>query len=106
MAIIIAITGVPLFGYSTHTWTGLILLGLIPTFIGHTLLTYSVGHLPAFVVNAVILGEPVGATLMAAIFFSEQPPAQTLLGAVIVLACILLIVMEREKRKTNVVTTS
>lgn len=97
LGIIIAITGTNLTQYSTHTWTGLILLGLIPTFIGHTLLTYSVGHLPAFVVNASILGEPVGATLMAALFFGEHPALPTLLGGAIVIVCILVIVMERGK---------
>lgn len=101
LAIIVALTGTPLTGYSTHTWTGLMLLGLIPTFIGHTLLTYSVGHLPAFVVNASILGEPVGATLMAAMFFGEHPPLQTVAGAAVVLACILVIVLERDKRKID-----
>jgi drug/metabolite transporter (DMT)-like permease len=98
LAIIIAITGVNLVHYSPQTWNGLILLGLIPTFVGHSLLTYSVGHLPAFVVNASILGEPVGATLMAALLFAERPSLFTLLGGAIVIVCILVIVLERAKR--------
>jgi drug/metabolite transporter (DMT)-like permease len=97
LGIIIAVTGVNLVHYSPQTWNGLILLGLIPTFVGHTLLTYSVGHLPAFVVNASILGEPVGATLMAALIFAERPSLFTLLGGAIVIVCILVIVLERAK---------
>jgi len=96
LAIIIVITGVELTGYSSHTWLGLVLLGLIPTFIGHTLLTYAVRHLRAFVVNASILGEPVGATLMAAIFFREAASWQTLFGGAIIIVCIMLVILERE----------
>ncbi|RPH93801.1 hypothetical protein EHM69_09300 [candidate division KSB1 bacterium] len=102
LGLIIAITGVNLTQYSSQTWTGLILLGLIPTFIGHSLLTYSVGHMRAFVVNASILGEPVGATLMAALFLNEAASWQTLVGGAIIIACILFIVLEREVQPSPV----
>ena len=85
LGIIIAIFGVNLTHYTPITWTGLILLGLVPTFIGHSLLTYAVGHLRAFVVNAAILGEPVGATILAAIFLHEAAGWQTLVGGVIII---------------------
>ncbi|MFZ5433350.1 MAG: DMT family transporter [Calditrichota bacterium] len=90
------ILGTNLGDYSDKTWLGLILLGLLPTLVGHSLLTYAIGHLRAFVVNASILGEPVGATILAAIFFKEFPTVQTLIGGAIVIICILFIVFERE----------
>jgi drug/metabolite transporter (DMT)-like permease len=96
LAIIIAVMGIDIIHFTPATWLGLILLGLIPTLLGHTLLTYAVGHLKAFVVNAVILGEPVGATLLAAIFLHEVATAQTLIGGAIIIACILFIIFERE----------
>jgi drug/metabolite transporter (DMT)-like permease len=96
LILIIAMTGVNVGHYSSQTWTGLILLGLVPTLIGHSLLTYAVGHLKAFVVNAVILGEPVGATIMAAIFLGEAASAQTLVGGAIIITCILFIIFDRE----------
>jgi drug/metabolite transporter (DMT)-like permease len=95
LGIIVAIAGVNLSHYTAATWTGLVLLGLVPTFIGHSLLTYAVGHLRAFVVNASILGEPVGATIMAAIFLNEAASWQTLVGGAIIIGCILLVVFER-----------
>ena len=96
LAIIMAIGGINAGHYSSGTWMGLVLLGLVPTFIGHSLLTYAVGHLRAFVVNAAILGEPVGATILAAIFLNEIPSPWTLVGGVIIIGCILLIVLERD----------
>jgi drug/metabolite transporter (DMT)-like permease len=95
LGIIIALFGINLTQYSAQTWLGLILLGLIPTLIGHSLLTYAIKHLKAFVVNAVILGEPVGATIMAALFLNEAARWQTLLGGAIIILCILFIIFER-----------
>ena len=47
-------------------------------------------------VNAAILGEPVGATILAAIFLQEYPSPWTLVGGALIIACILIIVLERE----------
>jgi drug/metabolite transporter (DMT)-like permease len=96
LSLIVGFTGTNLVHYSPQTWIGLLLLGLIPTFIGHSLLTYAVGHLRAFVVNAVILGEPVGATIMAALFLHEAAPWQTIMGGLIIIGSILFIIFERE----------
>ena len=96
LALIVGFTGTNLGHYSPQTWLGLLLLGLIPTFIGHSLLTYAVGHLRAFVVNASILGEPVGATIMAALFLHEAAPWQTIIGGLIIIAAVLFIIFERE----------
>ncbi|MBI5058216.1 DMT family transporter [candidate division KSB1 bacterium] len=87
---------IPLTGFSNASWTSLALLGLVPTLIGHSLLTYSIGHLRAFVVNAAVLGEPVGATILAAIFMREIPPLLTLLGGAVIVGCILWIVLEKD----------
>ncbi len=87
-------SGVSLVGFSSESWVALLLLALIPTLIGHTLLNFSVGHLPAFVVSASILGEPVGATLLGWALFGEIPIGWTLLGAGMILLCILTIVFE------------
>lgn len=89
-----AVFGVSLTGFEAENWTALLLLALIPTLIGHTLLNFAVGHLPAFVVSASILGEPVGATLLGWAFFAEAPVGLTLVGAAMIVACILIIVFE------------
>lgn len=96
LGMLAAIFGIQLIGFTQATWTGLIMLGLIPTLIGHSLLVYAIGHMPAFVVNASILGEPVGATILAGIFLSEYPTMQTMIGGVVIVACVLLIIFERK----------
>ena len=87
---------IPLTGFDFNSWKALLLLGLIPTFIGHTLLTYSIGYLKAYLVSLAIVGEPVGATLLAAIFLAEIPSWLTVIGGLIILASILYAVHEKD----------
>lgn len=72
-------------GYSGETFFWILLLALIPQLVGHTAYNYAVKHLSPTVVATVILLEPVGATLLALLIFSEVPPRLTLLGAAILL---------------------
>ncbi len=87
---------VPLTGFDTGSWKALLLLGLISTLVGHTLLIYAIGYLKAYLVMLAIVAEPVGASILAAVFLHEIPSWQTLVGGVVVLASILLAVYEKE----------
>lgn len=62
-------------------------LALGPMLLGHTGLNYALRYLPAYVVNLTLLGEPVGATFLAAALpgIHEVPGAATLVGGGIVL---------------------
>jgi drug/metabolite transporter (DMT)-like permease len=73
-------------GYSAETYLFFVLLALIPQLIGHTAINRSLGYLPAASVAIAILGEPVGATLLGAVFLDEIPTAVQLAGAALVLA--------------------
>ncbi|MCC6476761.1 DMT family transporter [bacterium] len=95
LLILATVTGVSLTGFPQSSWTALIFLAMIPTLIGHTLLNFAVGYLPAFVVSSSILGEPVGATFMGWIFFNEVPSVWTIVGAVVIVSCILFVVLEK-----------
>jgi len=67
-------------------------LALGPMLLGHTGLNWALRHARAYQVNIVLLGEPVFATLLAALLpgIREQPTAFTLVGGVVVLTGILL----------------
>jgi drug/metabolite transporter (DMT)-like permease len=67
-------------------------LALGPMLLGHTGLNWALKHSPAYVVNLTLLGEPVGATLIAAFLpgIREVPGLLTLVGGAIVLAGILM----------------
>jgi drug/metabolite transporter (DMT)-like permease len=93
LGLLVWIFDIPLVSFEMKTWLGLFLLAFLPTAIGHTLLTFSIGFLPAFVVSSSLLGEPVGATILGAIFLGEMPGLQTIAGAIIIAIFILGIVM-------------
>jgi drug/metabolite transporter (DMT)-like permease len=80
------VTGETFAGYSTRTYAIFVLLALVPQLIGHTAINRSLGYLPAATVAVAILGEPVGATILGAIFLDETPTALQLIGALLVLA--------------------
>jgi drug/metabolite transporter (DMT)-like permease len=63
-----------------------------PTIFGHTAYNWALRHVRAYVVSATVLGEPVGATLLAALIpsIAEVPGALTLAGGGVILAGILL----------------
>lgn len=66
-------------------------LALGPMLLGHTGMIWALGHLPAYVVNLTTLGEPIGATLLAAILpgIAEVPGVGTIVGGALVLTGVM-----------------
>jgi drug/metabolite transporter (DMT)-like permease len=76
----------------------LLLLALGPQVVGQTALSAALRRLPASVVSGSILGEPVVATVLAAVVLGEHVSLQTLLGGVITLAGVVLIVRTQQTK--------
>jgi drug/metabolite transporter (DMT)-like permease len=67
-------------------------LALGPMLIGHTGCNWALRYLPAYVVNVALLGEAVGATVLAAALpgIREFPSASTLAGGALILIGIVV----------------
>jgi drug/metabolite transporter (DMT)-like permease len=67
-------------------------LALGPMLIGHTGCNWALRYLPAYVVNVALLGETVGATVLAAALpgIREFPPATTVAGGALILVGIIV----------------
>jgi len=67
-------------------------LALGPMMLGHTGMNWALKYLPAYVVNLTVLGEPVGATFLAALLpgIGEIPTAWTLAGGALILLGVLV----------------
>ncbi len=87
--------GTPLTGYAPRTWLVLVALALVPTIGGHGLVNRSLRSLPAPTVGLFLLGEPVGASILAFLVFGEVPGPWTFAGGAIVLAALVLVVARR-----------
>ncbi|NLO89894.1 MAG: DMT family transporter [Clostridia bacterium] len=79
------IFSVKLYPYSLYNWLLFWAMALIPTTVGHTLLNWALKYLPAPTVSVSVLGEPVGASILAAIFLGEYPGAAQLVGSMLIL---------------------
>jgi drug/metabolite transporter (DMT)-like permease len=86
LALAALIAGESFTGYSGRTYLFFLLLALVPQLIGHTAFNRSLGHMPAIIVSLAVLGEPVGATILAAVLLNEDPTLVQLLGGLVVLA--------------------
>lgn len=95
---IATIVRAPLLGHSAREFGLFAALALGPTLLGHTGMNWALRHVRAYQVNVVLLGEPIGATLIAALLpgIRERPTVWTIGGGAIVLAGILL--AERRRR--------
>ncbi len=80
--------GDPLFAYPSREW--LIFAGLAagPMLLGHTGFNWSLRYVRAYIVNLAMLGEPIGASLLAWWLLGgvEVPGLSTVLGGVLILA--------------------
>ena len=76
-------------------------LAIGPMLLGHTGMNWALKYLPAYVVNLTALGEPVGATILAALLpgIRQIPPLMTLVGGAIVLTGV--VVAARDSRAAS-----
>jgi drug/metabolite transporter (DMT)-like permease len=84
------ITGTQLAGFTTTTYGFFFLIALIPMIFGHTLYNWALRYLSAPLVSLSLLGEPVGASILAFFLLSETPNNFTIIGGFITLAGILI----------------
>lgn len=67
-------------------------LALGPMLLGHTGMNWALKFMPAYVVNLLVLGEPIGATLIGALLpgIAQIPSVFTFAGGAIVLAGVVV----------------
>jgi drug/metabolite transporter (DMT)-like permease len=72
-------------GYPPFAYLLLLGLAIGPQLLGHTAFNWSLRHLSATFVAVAILGEPIGAALLALVFFGQIFQPVQLLGFVVLL---------------------
>ncbi|HEX7239060.1 MAG TPA: DMT family transporter [Longimicrobiaceae bacterium] len=92
LLVALPVAGVPFTGYAPTDWAVFAGLAAGPMMIGHTGQNWALRYLPAYVVNLSLLGEPVGATLIAWLLpaIAETPPPEALAGGALILLGIVL----------------
>jgi drug/metabolite transporter (DMT)-like permease len=87
LAVVLVHPAVPLTGYPRGDWLLFVALAAGPMLLGHTAVNYALRYTRAYVANLAVLGEPVGATLIAWLLpaIAEPPSLHTLIGGGIIL---------------------
>ncbi|MCX8083877.1 MAG: DMT family transporter [Calditerrivibrio sp.] len=82
--------GLPFTGYKDTSYISMILLAIFPQLIGHTAVNWSLKHLKPSMVAIGILGEPIGATILAYFIFGELIDLYKFIGICLIFISILI----------------
>ena len=77
--------------FPAKTWVFFLLLAIVPTVVGHSLYNWLLKYVSAHLVATTILGEPIGATVLAIFFFSQIPGWATVIGGTLILSGIFIV---------------
>jgi drug/metabolite transporter (DMT)-like permease len=91
------VLGVSFTGYKQSSYFYMVLLAIVPQLIGHTAFNWALKHLKASMVAITILGEPIGASILAYFIFGET--IQSFQSVGIVLIFLAIIIASRKAKK-------
>jgi len=80
----------PLTGYAVNEYILFFTIALVPMIFGHTVYNWALRYVSAPLVSMSLLGEPVGASILALLFLNEMPGPMVLLGGMVTLLGILM----------------
>lgn len=89
MWIAVLLLGLEITGFSGATWQAFWGMALLSQLAGHSSYNWALGYFSAGVVAIMLLGEPIGSTILAYILFGEAPSAMTLLGCALLMTSIV-----------------
>lgn len=103
LLVIAALVGAPVVAQPPRERAIFAALALGPMMLGHTGMNWALRYLPAYVVSLTVLGEPVGATLIAAMLpgIRETPTLTTLAGGTIILLGIAVTVGAQQVQRSR-----
>ena len=89
LMVAVAVVGHPLAGYRPITYLYMTLLGLVSQVIGHTAFNWALRRFKTGMVAVTILGEAVGATLLAWLLLGEAPGGWQVAGMALIMSGIV-----------------
>jgi len=82
--IMIGLKQIP-WGYPGIAYLWFILLAFVPQLLGHSSFNWALGYVSAAFVSIMLLGEPIGSTILAYFLLGEKPTVIKLIGAILIL---------------------
>ncbi|KAB2335120.1 DMT family transporter [Bacillus mesophilum] len=88
--------GIPIGNYEPREWGIFLLLAIFPT-IAHVIYNYLLSYVNTTTVSMSILGEPVGATILAVIILGESVIGMQIAGGFVVLVGVFFFLIQQRK---------
>lgn len=83
-------SGTSFTGFHKSSYLFLILLAIVPQLIGHTAINWALKHLKASMIAVTILGEAIGASILAYFIFKETISSYQALGISLIFLAIII----------------
>ncbi len=84
------ISNIPMVGFPAREWGIFLLLAVVPTVFGHVLFNYLLKYVKATTISMGILGEPVGASILAYFMLGEFITPFQVIGGVLSITGVML----------------
>ncbi|HET7482896.1 MAG TPA: DMT family transporter [Actinomycetota bacterium] len=91
LLVVCLVRHIPLWGYDAGTWIAIVALIAVPQLLGHTVINLVLKDIDATTVTVAIMAEPVIATILAFVLFSEVPTSLVYPGGAAILLGIYLV---------------
>jgi drug/metabolite transporter (DMT)-like permease len=98
----VAVSGADWLAYSARDWLIFVLLALLPGIAGHGILNWSLKYVKAPLVSLSILGETVGASILALLIFQERLAGYQMLGGLMILSGIALALVRGSEKEGEI----
>ena len=90
MWVVVLGLGLEIRGFSAETWQAFWGMALLAQVLGHSSYNWALGYFSAGFVAIMLLGEPIGSTILAYALFDELPSAMTLVGCALLMLSIVV----------------
>jgi drug/metabolite transporter (DMT)-like permease len=91
----------PILNYPVKIHLMMLLLAIVPTIIGHSLINWAARKIEIYKVNFSILGEPIIASVLAYLFFYEKPYGLFYVGAILIVAGVVMALLDHSQSITD-----
>ena len=95
------VSGQQVSGFSNETWVALLCLTVVAQILGHTLYNWSLQWINAGIVSLALLGEPIGAILLAWTFLGEGITVQQGIGGILILTGVYLVARQESRQDSQ-----
>ncbi len=103
-ALLLTITlfsGASMTGYSPRIYLLFLAIAFFPQIIGHTSFNWALKYFSATAVSILLLGEPIGASILAVIFLGETLSLVKIIGGMVILGGVVLAIVAESKRNNS-----